>query len=209
LRDASVAPQEIDRIGVVVGPGAFAGVRVGLAFARAFSLGLKAACIGVTSLEALAASAFPERQTPDIASAEARRTYYVAPVIDARRGQVYAALYDAQGAAIVDPFVAAPDAALETITASMGASAPKPDAGEAKVFILGDGAGLIDGPPDWRRLERLAIDPSMVARMAMAKEVMATRPAPLYLRPPDAKAPQQSLFAGLVAGDTLSESGKG
>lgn len=55
---AGVQLTDIDRFGVVTGPGSFTGVRVGVAFARGLALATGAPCIGVTSLEA----ALPEGQ---------------------------------------------------------------------------------------------------------------------------------------------------
>ncbi|MCZ4297288.1 tRNA (adenosine(37)-N6)-threonylcarbamoyltransferase complex dimerization subunit type 1 TsaB [Henriciella marina] len=52
MDDAGYTLQDIDRIGVVTGPGSFTGIRVGVAFARGLSLALKVPCIGVTALEA-------------------------------------------------------------------------------------------------------------------------------------------------------------
>lgn len=49
---AKLTLNELDRISVVVGPGSFTGVRVGVAFARGLALALDIPCIGVTSLEA-------------------------------------------------------------------------------------------------------------------------------------------------------------
>lgn len=51
-RSASVRLKNIERVGVVVGPGSFTGLRVGLAFAKGLGLVLKIPIIGVTSLEA-------------------------------------------------------------------------------------------------------------------------------------------------------------
>ncbi|NWG91982.1 MAG: tRNA (adenosine(37)-N6)-threonylcarbamoyltransferase complex dimerization subunit type 1 TsaB [Parvularculaceae bacterium] len=152
---------DIDRVGVVIGPGAFAGVRVGLAFARALCLGTKAVAIGVTSLEALAASV-------DEAGA-------VATVFDARRGQVYAALYDADRVQLVAPFVGPPAEAARRV-------------GGRAARLAGSGAALVAPHLD-RRLPISAvrdIDPAAVARLAMQAENPAAPPAPLYLRPPDA-----------------------
>jgi tRNA threonylcarbamoyladenosine biosynthesis protein TsaB len=55
MRDAKVSFEELDRIAVVVGPGSFTGVRVGVAFARGVSLASKrpTPAVGVSSLEAL------------------------------------------------------------------------------------------------------------------------------------------------------------
>lgn len=52
LDQAGCALSDLDRIGVVTGPGSFTGVRVGVSFARGLALALKIPCIGVTSLEA-------------------------------------------------------------------------------------------------------------------------------------------------------------
>lgn len=53
MRESKTAFAELDRIAVVVGPGSFTGVRVGVAFARGLSLSLDKPAVGVTSLEAL------------------------------------------------------------------------------------------------------------------------------------------------------------
>ena len=52
MRETGIAFGELDRIAVIVGPGSFTGVRVGVAFARGLSLALEIAAVGVTSLEA-------------------------------------------------------------------------------------------------------------------------------------------------------------
>lgn len=53
MRQASVAFAELERVAIVVGPGSFTGVRVGVAFARGLSLSLDIPAVGVTSLEAI------------------------------------------------------------------------------------------------------------------------------------------------------------
>jgi len=53
MRRAGVAFADLDRVAVVVGPGSFTGVRVGVAFARGLGLSLDIPVVGVTSLEAL------------------------------------------------------------------------------------------------------------------------------------------------------------
>lgn len=53
MRQAGVAFSELNRVAVVVGPGSFTGVRVGVAFARGLSLSLDIPAVGVSSLEAI------------------------------------------------------------------------------------------------------------------------------------------------------------
>ncbi|MEE2690140.1 MAG: tRNA (adenosine(37)-N6)-threonylcarbamoyltransferase complex dimerization subunit type 1 TsaB [Pseudomonadota bacterium] len=176
LREAGVSARDLDRIGVVVGPGGFAGVRVGLAFARGLAIGAKTKVIGVTSLGALAA-ALPDNSLR-------------AAVIDARRGQVYAALYDASLQVLLAPFVAEPKEALQQLVLA---------AAGQQVAAAGDGLTLLGSPPpEWRlELGRTAIDAKIVARLAETAPEPASPPAPLYLRPPDAAPAAASPFEGL------------
>ena len=53
---AGIAPAEIDRVAVTIGPGSFTGLRVGVAFAKGFASALGAPCLGVGTLEALVES---------------------------------------------------------------------------------------------------------------------------------------------------------
>jgi tRNA threonylcarbamoyladenosine biosynthesis protein TsaB len=75
LRGGGLAPRDLDRIAVGVGPGSFTGVRIGLAAARGLALALELPVAGVSTLEALAAGAAG-----------------AVPVIDARRGEVFVLL---------------------------------------------------------------------------------------------------------------------
>ena len=176
LAEAGVGVKDLERIGVVVGPGGFTGVRVGLSFARGLAIGVDIPVVGVTSLAALAANV-----------ADAPQGALIAPVIDARRAQVYAALYAPGGAARVPPFVAAPEEALKMLT---------DEAAGAKVALVGTGAALLGGtPPGWRRAASPdQIDSKVVARLAAAAPAPAGPPAPLYLRAPDAKPPGAGLL---------------
>ncbi|MEL6318118.1 MAG: tRNA (adenosine(37)-N6)-threonylcarbamoyltransferase complex dimerization subunit type 1 TsaB, partial [Pseudomonadota bacterium] len=57
LEAAKLAPSELAAVAVVVGPGSFTGVRVGVAGARALALAIGRPCIGVTGFDAVAAQA--------------------------------------------------------------------------------------------------------------------------------------------------------
>jgi len=74
-RESGIDPAELDAIAVGTGPGSFTGVRIGLATARALGFALELPAAGVSTLDALAAGA------PG-----------AVPVIDAKRGEVFALL---------------------------------------------------------------------------------------------------------------------
>jgi tRNA threonylcarbamoyladenosine biosynthesis protein TsaB len=153
----------LGRIGVTVGPGSFTGLRVGLAFAKGLGLALSRPCVGVGTLEALAAS----EPGPSLTAA----------VIDAKRGQVYLQAF-ADGVSVM-----APDALpVETAAARL-----------AEVWrggplrLVGPGAPLLAGiAPEAVVIARPAPVPAAVCALTAGR----TTPArPLYLRAPDAKLP--------------------
>jgi tRNA threonylcarbamoyladenosine biosynthesis protein TsaB len=82
LEQAQVALGEVDVVAVDVGPGLFTGLRVGVATAKGLAQGLGVGVVGVTSLEVLARAAV-----------DAGWPGTVAAVVDARRGEVFAARY--------------------------------------------------------------------------------------------------------------------
>lgn len=79
-RQAGIELEEIGCVAVDVGPGLFTGMRVGLSAAKALALGLRIPMIGISSLDLLA---FPNRHADRV----------VVPVIDARKGEVFWAMY--------------------------------------------------------------------------------------------------------------------
>jgi len=71
---------DIDAFVVGLGPGSFTGLRIGVSSVKGFGIATKKPCVGVASIDALAMNADVEKET-------------VVPVIDAKRGQVYSAIY--------------------------------------------------------------------------------------------------------------------
>ncbi len=80
---AGVPLEQVDGFGVAIGPGSFSGIRVGLAVVKGLALALKKPAVGVTSLEILAWRA-------------AGNGELAVPVLDARRQEVYAAVFRRQ-----------------------------------------------------------------------------------------------------------------
>ncbi len=84
LAQHALQPADIDAVAVAAGPGSFTGVRIGVAAAKGFAWGAEKPCYGVSTLESMA------RQMGDFAG-------YILPVMDARRQQVYTALFESDG----------------------------------------------------------------------------------------------------------------
>ena len=162
---------EFDLIGVTVGPGAFTGIRIGLATARGLALAADVPVAGVTSLAALAGG------TPDRAPGQR-----VLALIDTKRGDLYAQLFAPDGAAEGEPAVLAPPDLAAWV-------------GDRPTLVVGDApeeamSGLLALPRVSRGASR-TVDPGILARLAVARWCAGTAlPAdPLYLRPPEAKLP--------------------
>jgi len=162
MAEAGLGFDELDRVGVTVGPGSFTGLRVGVAFGKGLASALGVPLVGVGALEALAA--------------EAGGLVFAA--IDARRDQLYLQAFD-NGRAIMAPDVLE----LGTAAARMAELA----AGQA-FTLVGSGAPLLaDLAPGARALTPPGADARQVARLAAARDPSQVRP--LYLRAPDARLP--------------------
>ena len=80
LKSCGYTPKDVTAVAVAAGPGSFTGIRIGVAAAKGFAWGGGLPCYGVSTLEAMA------MQT-------GMWQGYVCPVMDARRSQVYNALF--------------------------------------------------------------------------------------------------------------------
>lgn len=83
LTSCGYTPKQVGAVAVAAGPGSFTGIRIGVAAAKGFAWGLEIPCCGVSTLEAMA---------ENFGTADG----YVVPVMDARRCQVYNAVFKAE-----------------------------------------------------------------------------------------------------------------
>ncbi len=90
LARAGVTLREIDLFASASGPGSFTGVRVGLTAMKGLAAALDKPALGVSNLRAMAA----------LGTGHLR-----APILDARRGEVYGAVYDAHGQCVQEETV--------------------------------------------------------------------------------------------------------
>jgi tRNA threonylcarbamoyladenosine biosynthesis protein TsaB len=174
LAAAGAGWDDVERIAVGVGPGGFTGLRLGIATARALAQARDLPLAGVSSLEALATAARED------AAEEA-----IAAVIDARRGEVFAAVWRG-GERVLDPVAIAPEQLARTLAAG--------------TLAVGDGAvrfreeleraGAVV-PPDGSPAHRVSA--LAICRLG-ARGEPTERDAllPDYRREPDAKPPTPS-----------------
>ena len=96
LRQVGWKITEIDRFVCAKGPGSFTGLRIGIGTVKGLAMGTGAPCVGVSTLKALSYRMWGTEKT-------------VVPIMDARRGEVYAGVYRQEGSRMIPLF---PDRAL-------------------------------------------------------------------------------------------------
>ncbi|MDR6103989.1 tRNA threonylcarbamoyladenosine biosynthesis protein TsaB [Agrobacterium larrymoorei] len=167
MAQAGLTLDAIERLAVTIGPGSFTGIRVGVAAARGFALSLGVEAVGVTTLETLAAHNLRHQPGQPVAVG-----------LDAKRGECYLQIFAADGAPLTDAALVSLDEARQSLAGFDGAIV-----GSAAPLFAGEEAG--SGP------DHFPI--ATVARVAATKPAHQPKPAPLYLRGPDARP--QSGFA--------------
>jgi tRNA threonylcarbamoyladenosine biosynthesis protein TsaB len=85
LEQTALTTGDLKGIAVGIGPGSFTGLRVGLSYAKGVAMASGCALVGVSSLDTLALAAMAEAGCPP--------GRMICTVLDARKGEVYAALY--------------------------------------------------------------------------------------------------------------------
>ena len=121
LKQCSIKPEQVEAAAVAAGPGSFTGVRIGVAAAKGFAWGRQIPCYGVSTLESMALHLGAFDGT-------------VCACMDARRNQVYNALFTAKNGELAriaeDRATALSELAEELKTA------------KTPIFLVGDGSEL-------------------------------------------------------------------
>jgi tRNA threonylcarbamoyladenosine biosynthesis protein TsaB len=165
---------DVGMLAVGVGPGSYTGLRIGIATARALAQARELPVAGISTLAGLARGISESAGEPREAL----------PVIDARRGQVFAALYGPGGEEIWAPMICAPEELSDRVR---GLGTKPLSAGDGSIRFRQElgAAGAEIAPPD-DSVHRVA------ARhvCALAEGASASTPdriEPVYLRAPDAE----------------------
>lgn len=92
LEEAGVKPEEISAIAVSKGPGSYTGLRIGVSVTKGFAYGLSIPVIGIVTLQAMVVAATRHRSVKELQQKYPEILF--CPMIDARRMEVFSALYD-------------------------------------------------------------------------------------------------------------------
>ena len=173
LKQCNKTVSDVTAVAVAEGPGSFTGVRIGVAAAKGFAWGAELPCYGVSTLEAMAESLGIWQG-------------YVCPVMDARRSQVYNALF------YVNRGV--PERIREDRAIALADLSKELAELEGPIFLVGDGSNLThktlhDAIPDLvlppeHRMHQRAVGVALLAerKAAAGNSGDANALAPNYLR---------------------------
>lgn len=92
VRQAGYALNDLDGVAVAKGPGSYTGLRIGVSTAKGLCFSLDKPLVAVNTLQAMAAQV--QQFIPNLPGG---MPYQLCPMIDARRMEVYCALYDHEG----------------------------------------------------------------------------------------------------------------
>jgi len=183
LEGAGAGWDDVERIAVGVGPGGFTGLRHGIATARALAQGRGLALAGVSSLEALARGAAATAGADAAPGVEAPP---VLAVIDARRGEVFAAAWLGDER-LLEPVAIAPDRLAAMLGAGRLAAPLAAGDGSVRFREQLERAGAVV-PDDRSPAHRVSA--LQVCRLGAAGDVTdRDRLVPDYRREPDAVPP--------------------
>lgn len=93
LQENDLTPEDLDAVAVGAGPGSYTGLRIGVATAKGLCYSVGLPLIAIDSLQSLAGMAI-EEYNAGIVTIEEPQTAILAPMIDARRMEIYTRLFD-------------------------------------------------------------------------------------------------------------------
>jgi tRNA threonylcarbamoyladenosine biosynthesis protein TsaB len=167
IREAGIGWQEVGAIAVGVGPGTFTGLRIGVATARALAHARDIELRPVSSLAALAAGMDSSTRLP---------------LIDAKRGELFGALYE-DAEEVWEPFVATPERVAERTRESPGNPLAAGD-GSLRFCEVLEAAGVRVAP---RESSAHVVRALHICRLAAGTRAEPPEAVlPMYLRAPDA-----------------------
>ncbi len=173
IKSCGYTPQQVEAVAVSAGPGSFTGVRIGVSAAKGFAWGGELPCCGVSTLEAMAES-------------YGLLDGYVVAVMDARRNQVYNAVFQATDGVLTR--------VTEDRAISLEALATELETLHGKLYLVGDGSILtfetlrsqlpgLAMPPEHRMHQRASGVALVAERMLKNGEACdANSLTPNYLR---------------------------
>jgi tRNA threonylcarbamoyladenosine biosynthesis protein TsaB len=176
LGAAHLAIEDVEAVAVSIGPGSFTGLRIGLALGKGIAFAGGLPLVGIPTLAALAEVA------------EARPGETVCAALDARKHEVYAALFEATSGAprrLTDDLALRPEALAERLIAPCVLVG---DAGDVYGELLGARATLrpfATHHPRGGVIARLGFE-----RLTAGQATNAGPLEPVYVRPPDAELPR-------------------
>jgi len=172
LKKLDIKPADIGLVAVSQGPGSFTGVRIGVSAAKGLAWGLDIPVCGVSTLEAMA------YQTPE-------QGVIICPVMDARRGQVYNALFEWREKTLVR---LTDDRAI-----SMEELSSELRDFDRPCLLVGDGTAVCEANSAFKdcriasELQRYQTAYGVALAAMNAKPVSAAELEPSYLRPSQAE----------------------
>lgn len=197
LARADIGFAAVERIAVGLGPGGFTGLRVGLATARGLAQSLGCELAGVSSLGALAQAAWEARGGGDVPEG-------TLALIDARRGEVFAAAYESEARELLAPRALAPEqlpqllaAAAERVEHDGGWLAVGDGAVRYRSSLESAGARVPEEDSSLHRLSALALCRLGARAAPLARAELLT---PDYRRRPDAELALEAAAAGVGDG---------
>jgi tRNA threonylcarbamoyladenosine biosynthesis protein TsaB len=173
LRGLALDAASLDLFAVTTGPGSFTGLRVGLGSVQGLALASGRPCVGLSTLDVLAASCAGAAGT-------------IVALVDAFRGEVYSGVYDSAGCLRGERAVGRLAAALE------GVPADSAFVGDAALALHDTIANAVPGArfPEWPRFLAPALAAAALRLGAAGATVSAADLRPLYLRGADIRPPR-------------------